>query len=182
MKTAAICLLFTSVAILPAATQSRTSRARTVATPTPPPVVQNAPASSERRPVLADRSRPVPTPTPSSSASEDDVVRVDTDLVTTPVSVLDRNGRFIPGLKKKDFKIFENDVPQTITYFQSEEQPFTVVLMIDISPSTKYAMDDIHYAALTFVNQLRPADKVMVVAFDQRVHILTEPTGDRQRV
>ena len=177
MKTAAICLLFTSVAILPAAAQSRTSRARTVATPTPPPVVQNA-----RRPVLTDRSRPAPTPTPSSSASEDDVVRVDTDLVTTPVSVLDRNGRFIPGLKKKDFKIFENDVPQTITYFQSEEQPFTVVLMIDISPSTKYAMDDIHYAALTFVNQLRPADKVMVVAFDQRVHILTEPTGDRQQV
>ena len=182
MKKAAVCLLFTCIAILPAAAQSRSGRARTVATPTPPPVVQNAPASSERRPVLADRSRPVPTPTPSNSASEDDVVRVDTDLVTTPVSVLDRNGRFIPGLKKKDFKIFENDVPQTITYFQSEEQPFTVVLMIDISPSTKYAMDDIHYAALTFVNQLRPADKVMVVAFDQRVHILTEPTGDRQRV
>jgi Mg-chelatase subunit ChlD len=54
--------------------------------------------------------------------------------------------------------------------------------MIDISPSTKYAIDDIHYAALTFVNQLRPLDKVMVVAFDQRVHLLTEPTADRQRI
>jgi VWFA-related protein len=108
------------------------------------------------------------------------VVKVETNLVTTPVSVLDRNGRFIPGLKKKDFKIFENDVPQEITYFQSSEQPFTVVLMIDASPSTQYHIDQIHFAALTFVNQLRPNDKVMVVAFDQRFRVLSEPTSDRE--
>jgi VWFA-related protein len=74
-------------------------------------------------------------------------------------------------------------VPQKITYFQSEEQPFTVILMIDISPSTKYKIDEIHYAAMTFVNQLRPTDKVMVVAFDQRVRALTEePTSDKQKI
>ena len=77
--------------------------------------------------------------------------------------MLDRAGRFIPGLKEKDFKIFDNDVQQKITYFQSEEQPFTVILLIDVSPSTKYKMDEIHFAATTFVNQLRPVDKVMVV-------------------
>jgi VWFA-related protein len=103
-------------------------------------------------------------------------------LITTPVSVLDRNGRFIPGLRKKDFKIFEDGLPQTITYFQSEEQPFTVVLMIDTSPSTAYHIDQIHYAAITFVNQLRPADKVMVLAFDQRMRLLAEPTTDRQQI
>lgn len=95
---------------------------------------------------------------------------------------MDRNGRFIPGLRKKDFKIFENGIQQKITYFQSEEQPFTVVLMIDISPSTKYHIDEIHFAALTFVNQLRPNDKVMVVAFDQRFRMLTEPTTERQKL
>jgi VWFA-related protein len=92
---------------------------------------------------------------------------------------MDRNGRFIPGLKKKDFKIFENGVQQPITYFQSEEMPFTVILMIDTSPSTKYHIDQIHFAALTFVNQLRPQDQVMVVAFDQRTRVLCEPTTDR---
>ncbi|MFN2502142.1 MAG: VWA domain-containing protein [Pyrinomonadaceae bacterium] len=119
---------------------------------------------------------------PATSANGDDeTIRVETNLVTTPVSVLDRNGRFIPGLKKKDFKIFEDGMPQQITYFASEEQPFIVVLMIDISPSTKYKIDEIHYAALTFINQLRPTDKVMVVAFDQRVKVLTpEPTSDKQ--
>jgi VWFA-related protein len=118
-----------------------------------------------------------PTPNP-----EDDVVRVETNLVTTPVSVLDRDGRFIPGLRKKDFKIFENGVPQAITYFQSSEQPFTVVLMIDTSPSTRYQIDEIHYAALTFVNQLRPTDKVMVMAFDGRLRLLSEPTTEKQKI
>jgi len=114
---------------------------------------------------------------------EDGVVNVDTDLVTTPVSVLDRNGRFIPGLRKRDFKIFENDVPQAITYFQSEEQPFTVVLMLDTSPSTRYKIDDIHWAAVSFLNQLRPNDKVMVVSFDSRVRLWTpEPTSDKKEL
>jgi len=121
--------------------------------------------------------------TPPPAAAEDEVIKVSTDLVTTPVSVLDKNGRFIPGLKQKDFKVFENGIAQKITYFQTQEQPFTVVLMIDISPSTKYKIDEIHYAALTFVNQLRPADKVMVVAFDQRIRLLTEtPTTDKAKI
>src|SRR6476619_6278698 len=121
--------------------------------------------------------------TKKSVTPEDEVVMVDTDLVTTPVSVLDRNGRFIPGLRKKDFKIFEDGVQQKITYFQTEEMPFTVILMIDASPSTRYKIDDIHFAAVTFLNQLRPEDKVMVVAFDSRVKLFTpEPTSDRKEL
>src|SRR6476660_7529419 len=81
-----------------------------------------------------DQPRPSGATKPSTDPAkkieeEDGIVNVDTDLVTTPVSVLDRNGRFIPGLRKRDFKIFENGIAQKITYFQSEEQPFTVILM-----------------------------------------------------
>ena len=55
--------------------------------------------------------------------------------------------------------------------------------MIDISPSTKYKMEEIHFAAITFVNQLRPTDKVLVVAFDQRIHVLTEgPTSEKPAI
>ena len=116
----------------------------------------------------------------AAKAGEDEEITVETSLVSTPVSVLDRNNRFIPGLKKSDFRLFENGVEQEITYFQSEEQPFTVVLMIDISPSTKYRIDEIHEAAISFVNQLRPRDKVMVIAFDENVHVLAPPTSDRR--
>lgn len=147
-----------------------------------PPVLKNDPRS-DKPPVLKNGDvQPTPIKSPSP-APDDEVITVETNLVTTPVSVLDRNGRFIPGLKKKDFKIYDNGVLQDITYFQSEEQPFTVILLIDISPSTKYKIDEIHYAAVTFVNQLRPADKVMVVAFDSRVRALTEePTSEKQKI
>ena len=143
--------------------------------------------SGRKPPVLNDGAvKPSASPATSSKSAQsgdDELVVVETDLVTTPVSVLDRNGRFIPGLKKKDFKIFENGIPQKVTYFQSEESPFTVILMIDASPSTKYKIDEIHFAAVTFLNQLRPTDKVMVVAFDQRVRALTpEPTTDRKEL
>ncbi len=154
----------------------------------PPVIKDDTPSRTQAKPPALKNNNPArpgatPKPTPKPVKEEDEVITVETNLVTTPVSVLDRNGRFIPGLKKKDFKIFDNDVPQAVTYFQSEETPFTVVLLIDVSPSTRYKIDEIHFAALTFVNQLRPTDKVMVLAFDQRVRALTEePTSDKQAI
>jgi VWFA-related protein len=97
-----------------------------------------------------------------------------------PVSVLDRDGRFMAGLQQKDFRIFENGVEQKVGYFQSVEQPFTVILMIDVSPSTAFQIDEIHEGAIAFINQLRPADKVMVIAFDDTVRVLSRPTNDRR--
>ncbi|MCA1590822.1 MAG: VWA domain-containing protein [Acidobacteria bacterium] len=150
---------------------------------------RSRPNPSRRPPVLNDSTNLKPTtaatrvPNRTAASADDETITVETNLVTTPVSVLDRNGRFLPGLRKKDFKIFENGVAQKITYFQSEEQPFTVIIMIDTSPSTRYKIDDIHFAALTFVNQLRPNDNVMVVAFDQRLRALTpEPTTERKQL
>lgn len=157
-----------------------------IPSPTPaagPPVIKSdSPRPEVKPPVLNGDPNAKPKATPSP-VPEDDVIKVSTDLVTTHVSVLDRNGRFIPGLKKQDFSIFEKGVKQNITYFQSEEQPFTVILMIDISPSTKYKMDEIHFAAISFVNQLRPTDKVLVLAFDQRIRVLTDgPTSDKAAI
>lgn len=148
---------------------------------------QTDPVSTGTPPILKGSQNAPPSGVDRSGSTkkdgDDEVIKVDTDLVTTPVSVLDRQGRFIGGLRKKDFKIFENDIPQAISYFQSEEQPFTVVLMIDTSPSTRYKIDDIHWAAIQFLNQLRPNDKVMVVSFDQRVRLWTpEPTSDRKEL
>jgi len=170
----------------PVLSQTGGPRPRTSATPKTPPTVQNeTPATQRQKPSLGGSTvLPPPPPSPAQQKAmkkeEDEVIVVDTDLVTTPVSVMDRNGRFIPGLRKKDFKLTENGIPQEITFFQSEETPFTVILMIDTSPSTKYKIDEIHYAALTFVNQLRPADQIMVIAFDQRTKILCEPTNDKK--
>jgi Ca-activated chloride channel homolog len=113
-------------------------------------------------------------------AAEGDVVRVSTTLVTVPVGVLDRQGRFVPGLSKGQFRLFENGVEQEIAYFEGVEKPFTVALLLDMSDSARLKLKDIQDAAAAFVEQLRPDDRVIVAAFDRRVTILAEATSDRR--
>ena len=175
--------------------QSSTSTRPRIAPTATPPVIGNTQGSPTQGspsqptgapPVLTQDGRRTgtqPTPTPATPAKDDDeVIRIETNLVTMPVSVLDRDGRFISGLKQSDFKIFEDDVEQKVDYFQSVEQPFTVVLLIDVSPSTQFKIEEIQNAAIAFVNQLRPADRVMVIAFDERMHVLTPPTNNRMQL
>jgi Ca-activated chloride channel family protein len=121
-------------------------------------------------------------PSPSPQPVEMDVVRVDTNLVTVPVSVIDRNGRYISDLQKEDFHLAEDGVDQEIAYFAAIEKPFTVVLMIDTSASTWSKLDEIKDAAAVFVAQLRPDDQVMVISFGMGVKIQCEPTIDRQKI
>jgi len=116
----------------------------------------------------------------SSTATEGDVIKVDTDLVTIPVSVYDRNGVYVPNLRQTDFKVFEDGREQEIAYFGRTDVPFTVVLLIDTSPSTEYKIEEIRNAARSFVDKLSQDDTVMVVAFASNVRVLCEPTRDRQ--
>jgi VWFA-related protein len=110
--------------------------------------------------------------------SEGDVVRVDTTLVTVPVSVLDRQGRFVPNLRREDFSVFENGIEQSIAYFEPAEKPFTVALILDTSASTHFHLWEIKEAAIAFATQLRPQDRVLVVSFNDQVLLLTEATND----
>lgn len=109
---------------------------------------------------------------------EGDVVRVETNLVTVPVSVLDRNGRFIPNLGRDDFIVFENGVEQSLAYFEPADKPFTVALLLDTSPSTHFHLWEIKEAAIAFAKQLRPQDRVLIVSFNDQVLLLTEVTND----
>jgi len=111
-----------------------------------------------------------------------DVIKVNTTLVTIPVSVMDRDGRYVPNLQKEDFRIWEDGVEQQVGFFASVDKPFSVVLMLDTSPSTQFRLEDIQDAAISFVNQLRPDDKVMVVSFNNDIRVLTELTTDRMRL
>jgi Ca-activated chloride channel family protein len=155
------------------------------------PAAAPAPAPARRAPQM-ESGRPAPTrqtmPEPQNSAEvaeevgEDEVVRVNAALVTVPVSVLDRDGRFIGGLRQEDFRVLEDGVEQRIAYFAPVEQPFTVALVIDTSGSTRFRLEDIQDAAIAFLDQLRPADRVIVVSFDEQVRVLSEATNDRNRL
>lgn len=116
----------------------------------------------------------------ADTSDSDDVIRVETELVVIPVQVSDRKGRPIPDLRKPEFKIFENGAEQEIAYFSDEEQPFTVALLLDMSYSSVFKLQEIQAAALTFVSQLRENDRVMVVSFAERPMVLCEPTSNRK--
>jgi VWFA-related protein len=116
---------------------------------------------------------------PNGETVEGDVIRFDTALVTVPVTVLDRNGRYVPQLRKEQFRLAENGVDQKIAYFATTDSPFSVVLLIDTSGSTQMRLDDIQDAAIKFVEKLKPTDSVMVMSFDDRIQVQCKATTDR---
>lgn len=116
--------------------------------------------------------------TSPQEVGEKDVVRVTTSLVRVPVSVRDRNGRYVVDLKQTDFQLYENGVEQQIAHFGGVEEAISVVLLIDVSCSIEKPEDTIK-AALTFIDQLRPADSVLPIAFGRNIYaLLTESTRD----
>lgn len=144
--------------------------------PSGPPTLAKA-GSQPQTSNTTEVNDPAAEPT-AEELSEGDVLRVDTTLVTVPVSVLDRQGRFIPNLKREDFTLLENGNEQSIAFFETAEKPFTVALVLDTSASTQFKLSEIKAAALEFAKQLRPQDRVLVVTFNSEVLLLTEPTND----
>ena len=109
----------------------------------------------------------------------DDVIRVETKLVTLPVNVVDRQGNFVPDLKKEQFRILEDGTDQPVAYFENYDRPLTVCLLIDTSDSTKFKLAEIKSAAANFIQKLRDKDRIVVMTFDREVNVLNEPTSDR---
>lgn len=136
---------------------------RPAATPTPPPQAAAQPGDDE-------------------APDDGEVIKVNTQLVSIPVRVMDKSGRFIGGLVQDDFAVQEDGEPQEIALFSNEHEPFTVALVLDMSYSTTFKIGEIQNAAIAFIDQLRPQDKVMVVSFDEEVHILCKPTSDRSEI
>ncbi|HVQ36117.1 MAG TPA: VWA domain-containing protein [Pyrinomonadaceae bacterium] len=187
IKTVSSYLLLLAVFTAGAIVLRAQSRPRRVGAESQPTV--NEATTPARPPVLGGATR-TPGSQPSTAQVNDgpeevdagDVIKVNTTLVTLPVSVMDRDGRYIPNLKKEDFRLWEEGVEQDVAFFSSVDKPFSLVLMIDTSGSTRFRLEDIQDAAITFVNQLRPDDQVMVVSFDDDVRVLSEFTSDRYRL
>ncbi len=126
-----------------------------------------------------------PAGTPADKAenveiSEGDVIRVDSQLVTLNISVVDRStSRGLAGLVQSDFELFEDGRQQQIVQFESSSAPFDLVLLIDLSGSTKEVVKLIRAAALRFVNAARPADRIAVITFAGSSTIVSGLTADR---
>lgn len=119
--------------------------------------------------------------TSPEEVDEGDVVRVDTELVTLNMSVIDRGtNRGLKGLVESDFKLFEDGAQQQLAHFESSSAPFNLILLIDLSTSTQEKIGLVREAALHFVNAARPADRIGIITFANTFVVVSPPTNDRQ--
>jgi Ca-activated chloride channel homolog len=107
------------------------------------------------------------------------VFRAGTQVVPLYVTVTDAERRLVPGLTEDDFRIYDNDQPQEIAFFQAEIQPITVVLMLDTSASMTLAMDLLKAAAEQFLLRLLPEDQAKIGAFNSKIQFVSDFTSDR---
>ncbi len=113
-------------------------------------------------------------------SESEQTLKIDTALVSVPVIVSDRQGRYVSGLKASDFTLYEDRIKRRIDFFADTEEPINVALLLDTSRSTVLVLDDIKQAARDFVRQLRAQDHAMIVTFDYDETALCELTGDHK--
>lgn len=106
----------------------------------------------------------------------DDVISVSTTEVLLPVTVRDRSGRLVVDLTRKDFRVFENGIEQSLSELSLRQVPVDVVLMIDASSSAAKNLDDFRIAAEGFAAHLDADDRTSLIQFDDRVALLQDWT------
>jgi Ca-activated chloride channel homolog len=117
-----------------------------------------------------------------AAQDDDDVVRVTTDLVVLNMTVTDKAGQYVKGLKPTDFKLYVDgvEVPQSaIGNFSFQEAPYAAVLLLDTSGSMEARFSLARSAAIRFLDGLRPEDMVAVYRFDSKIERVQEFSGGR---
>ena len=141
----------------------RTPAATPTPTPVQGPVDRIAPQLGEPPP--APILKPKPTPTPPEEFGEDEIVKVNTELVTLNVRVIDRNNRPIDNIRESDLHVFEDGVPQPIETFTREEVPISYGLAIDTSGSLRSQLQAVIDAGKTIINSNKSGDETFMVRF-----------------
>ena len=115
-------------------------------------------------PVGAHQQDPPPKQDPPKTEAQD-VMKFETNLVVLNVTVTDGSDRYVPGLRREDFKIFEDKAPQTIVDFNSAEKPFAVAILLDTSLSMQSKLTLARAACAKFVEGLREGDTFAIYSF-----------------
>lgn len=108
-------------------------------------------------------------PSRAQNPQDDEIERVETDLVVLNVVATNGGGGYVHGLERANFKIYEDGQEQLITNFSREETPFAVALLLDISGSMEGRVSMARAAAIRFLDGLRADDTAAVYSFDRKV-------------
>jgi VWFA-related protein len=109
-------------------------------------------------------------------------IKVDVPLVNLDVLVTTKDGQFVPGLKKENFKVLEDGNPQAISNFNQSAAPITAVMLIEYASTNLNYMYEALNASYNFASTLKPEDWIAVVSYDMKPQILTDFTQDKRAV
>ena len=129
----------------------------------------------------AGNSLPAPPEVPKD-AIKGQPIAIDVDVVNLDVVVADKNGTLIKGLEKRDFKVFDDGVQQTITNFSATEGPVTVVIMFEFSKTFAYYYDNVFIPIVGFADSLQENDWAALVKFDLHTEILSDFTRNKNQL
>lgn len=107
---------------------------------------------------------------------------INTSFVSVPVTVSDRENRYVAGLKKEDFTVYQDGIKQKITFFSTYSEPLKIVLLLDTSKSTRNVIGKIKEAAKDFADTLKPNNECQVATFDSRLKIINPFTSNHQLI
>ncbi len=125
---------------------------------------------------------PPPPSTPKVEGLPDYSIKVNVPLVNVDVMVTTKSGQFVPGLKKDNFRLFEDGSQQQITNFNVSKAPITAVLLVEFASTNYSFMIDALRASYAFANSLQKDDWVAVSYYDMLPHILVDFTQDKKAV
>ncbi len=136
--------------------------------------------------VMAQARRPQPQATPPATpqeVSQDDVVRVDTELVTLTATVTDQRGRYIANLKQSDFTVYEDGVKQELGYFNTGDRvPVSLGIIFDTSGSMVDKIEGVRDAVEHFVKSVSTGDEIFLIRFSEDAELVQDFTDDRRRI
>jgi VWFA-related protein len=160
--------------------------------PPPNPNQQDTPPAAggpqtDTGPYVIPKKKEEPPPPPPEKPKRiegmpDYSIKVDVPLVNLDVLVTTKDGQFIPGLHKDNFKILEDGVQQKVANFNQSEAPITAVLLIEFASTNYNYMYDALNASYTFASGLKKEDWVAVVSYDMKPQILVDFTQDKRAV
>jgi Ca-activated chloride channel homolog len=127
------------------------------------------------KPQLESKS-PLPPPPPQKQGGFK--IGVNVDMVLMHTSVYDKNGHFVSGLKKDNFKLFEDGIEQEINQFSQEDVPVSMGILVDLSGSMRNKVEEVTKAALAFVKASNPEDQVFLIGFNDQVELLQDYTNN----
>lgn len=131
------------------------------------------------RPTLRRRALDIPVDEADETGVDADTIRLNARLVNLNVIATTQDGRAVTNLTAEDFAIFDEETKQEIAHFKPTNTPFNLVLLLDLSGSTREKIEAIRKGAWRFVELTSPQDRVAIVTFTRSVHVLCRPTNDR---